>query len=68
MLNKNYPKIILNSKQNIQKIQITERSKARFSKEQVGNAELYKPVLNKIMTTHEEFIKYNFAALLTCFN
>ena len=30
-----------------------ERQKTSFSKELVENAELYKPVLNKIMTTHE---------------
>ena len=31
-----------------------ERQKASFAKELVGNADLlYKPVLNKIMTTHE---------------
>ena len=34
-------------------------------KEQVENADLYKPVLNKIMTTPEEYVKYNFVALLT---
>ena len=33
-------------------------------KEQVENADLYKPVLNKIMTTRESYIKYNFAAPL----
>ena len=33
-------------------------------KEQVENADLYKPVLNKIMTTCKKYIKYNFVAPL----
>ena len=32
---------------------ITERRKTSFPKEQVKNADLYKPVLKKIMTIHE---------------
>ena len=35
-----------------------------FPKEQVENADLYKPVLSQIMTTREYYIKQNFAALL----
>ena len=33
-------------------------------KESLENADLYKPVLNKIMTTHKYFLKYNSVALL----
>ena len=33
--------------------EITERRKISFSKEIVENADLYKPILNKIMTTQE---------------
>ena len=36
-----------------------------FPKEQVENTDLYKPVLNKIMTTQEQCVKYNFVAPLT---
>ena len=32
--------------------------------ESVENAYLYKPVLNKIMTTHKQYVKYNFVAPL----
>ena len=35
------------------KIEQAERQKTSFPKECVENAELYKPVINKIMTTHE---------------
>ena len=34
-----------------------------FPKEQTENTDLYKPVLNKIMTTQEQCIKYNFLPL-----
>ena len=40
------------SKQNRQKMQNSERRKTRFLEELVENADLYNPVLNKIMTTH----------------
>ena len=33
-----------------------------FPKESVENADLYKPVLNKVITTHEKCMKYNFKA------
>ena len=36
-------------------------------KEQVENAALYKPALNKIMTTREYYMKYNFVAPLIFF-
>ena len=39
-------------KQNRQKMKNSERGKTRFLKELVENADFYKPVLNKIMTTH----------------
>ena len=35
-----------------------------LAKEQVENADLYQPVMNKIMTTREQFIKCNFVAHL----
>ena len=41
-----------------------ERQKTSFPKEQVENTDLYKPVLNKIMTTQDQCIKYNFVAPL----
>ena len=34
-------------------IKSAERRKTKFLKESVENAGFYKPVLNKIMTTHE---------------
>ena len=43
-------KITSNWKQSRQKKQSTERQKDSFPKELVENADLYKPVLNKIMT------------------
>ena len=36
-----------------EKIKSAERRKTKFLKESVENADFYKPVLNKIMTTHE---------------
>ena len=48
-----------NSNQNRQKIQNTKRRETSLLKEQVRNADLYKSVLNKIMTTHAECTKYN---------
>ena len=42
-----------------------ERQKANFPKESVENADLYKPALNEIMTTHQQFMKDNFVAPLT---
>ena len=35
-----------------------ERQKTSFPKEQIENADLYKFVLNKIMTTQEQCVKY----------
>ena len=40
-----------------------ERQKS-FPKEQIENTDLYKFVLNKIMTTQEQCVKYNFVAPL----
>ena len=34
-------------------VKSSEKQKTSFPKESVENAGLYKPVLNKIMTTHE---------------
>ena len=45
-----------NSKQNEQKNkEDKKRQKISFLKEKVENEDLYKSVLNKIMTTYEEF-------------
>ena len=40
------------------------RQKISFPKEQIENTDLYKPVLNKIMTAQEQCVKYNFVAPL----
>ena len=43
----------------------TERQKKKktsFKQEQVENTDLYKPILNKIMTTQEQYVKYDFVA------
>ena len=42
-----------------------ERQNPSFPKELIENADFYKPVLNKIMTTHEQCVKYNFVAPFT---
>ena len=39
-----------------------ERQKTSLPKEQVENTELHKPVLNKIMNTQDQCVKYNFVA------
>ena len=41
-----------------------ERQKTSFPNKQIENADLYKPVLNKIMTIQEQCVKYNFVAPL----
>ena len=56
-------KIISNSEQ-AENTKSAERHKTSFPKEQVENADQYKPVLNKIMTTQEQCLKYNFVAPL----
>ena len=38
--------------------------KTSFPKEQIENTDLYKPVLNEIMTKQEQCVKYNFVAPL----
>ena len=50
-----------NSIQNRQKIERAQEDKTSFPKEEKENPDLYKPVLNKIMTRHE-CKKYNFIA------
>ena len=42
----------------------TERQKTSFRKENVGNVDLHKAVLNKAMTTQELCVKYDFVAPL----
>ena len=42
-----------------------EKWKAHISKESVKNADLYEPLLNKIITTYIRWVTYNFVALLT---
>ena len=49
--------ITLNSKENRQKTQSRERRKTSFLTEQVENPDLYKSVLNKIVTMHKYCIK-----------
>ena len=60
-----FMKITLNSEQ-AENTKSTERQKKQtsFPKEQVENTDLYKPVLNKTMTTQEQCVKYNFVAPL----
>ena len=41
-----------------------ERQKTSFPKEQVENTDLCKPILNKIMNTQEQSVKYDFVAPL----
>ena len=41
-----------------------EKQKTNFPKESVKNTDLYKPVFNKIITTHEYCMKYNFVTPL----
>ena len=41
-----------------------ERQKSSFPKERAENADLPKPVLNKIINTHKQYVKYNFVASL----
>ena len=41
-----------------------ESQKISFPKEQIENTDLYKPVLNEIMTKKEQCVKYNFVAPL----
>ena len=53
-----------NSEQSVTK-KSTERLKTNFPKEQLVNTDLDKPVLNKIMTTQDQCVKYNFVAPLT---
>ena len=40
----------------------TKKRKTSFLKEIVENADLYKAVLNKTMTTQEQCVKYDFVA------
>ena len=42
--------------------------KTSFPKEKVENTDLYKPVLDKVMTTQEQCVKQNFIAPLTSKN
>ena len=56
-------KIMVNSEQ-AENTKCAERQKTNFPKEKVDNTDLYKPVLNKIMTKQEQCVKYNFEAPL----
>ena len=42
-----------------------QKDKKQIPKKQIEITDLYIPVLNKIMTTHEYCVKYNFVAPLT---
>ena len=44
------------------------KTKNSFPKKSVANPDLYKPVLNKIMTSYEQCMKYNFVAPLNSLN
>ena len=48
----------------IKNTESTERWKTSFRKENVEIADLHKPIFNKIMTTQESCINYNFVAPL----
>ena len=39
-----------------------KKKKTSFQQGQVENTDLYKPILNKIMTTQEQYVKYDFVA------
>ena len=58
--------ITSNSTQNMQKTQKVQKYKKLIFKKnhQKKSADLYKPVLNKIMTIHEQYVKHNFVAPL----
>ena len=43
-----------------QKTKTQKEESLVLPKEQVENTDLYKPVINKVMTTRMEFIKYKF--------
>ena len=57
-------KITSNLTHNRQKRQKAQNKKTSFLKELVENADLHKPVLNKIKTTKKYCEKYNFVAPL----
>ena len=46
----------------------TERRKTNFPKEIVENADLHKSIVNKIMTTQEKWVDYDFIAPVRSFN
>ena len=48
----------------LQKARNTEKQKTSFLKDKVGNTDLYKFVLEKIMTIYKYCRKYNFVAPL----
>ena len=48
--------------ENRQKTEIAESRKSYFPQEEVGNANLYKPILNKVMNADDKCVKYNFVA------
>ena len=58
-------KITSNSTHKMQKRQKAQNHKKKsFLKQLVENADLHKPVLNKIKTTNEQCVKYDFVAPL----
>ena len=69
-MSQTFMKITSNSEQ-AENTKSTERQKKSFPKEQVENTDLYKPVLNKIMTTQEQCVKHMLQLLRgfkgTCF-
>ena len=57
-----FMKNTLNSEQAV--ITKSAERQTSFPREQVEHTDLYKPVLNKIMATQEQQVKYNFVAPL----
>ena len=61
-------KIRSNSEQTENTKSAERQKKASFPKEKVENTDLYKFVLNKVMTTQGWYVKQNFAAPLIEYN
>ena len=59
-----FMKITSNSEQAVN-TKAQKDKKTSFQKEWVENTDLYKVVLNKIITTQEQCVKYEFVAPLT---
>ena len=62
-MHKDYIKFDRKQKENTKR---AGRQKTSFPKGQIENVDLYKPVLDKLMITHERCVKCNFVALFIC--